>query len=156
LALLFHGAHLTRGSKRPISVPAGKLGIRGRIAKGPLVLSPRDLGHLPSAKQIPDVGVYVRGASGKAVALSAIVAMARPAPGTLYVNFVDRSGLQRISHFVWEVEDLGWIAYAGVDQGTFRLLVQGLHDRRGRIDDLAWIEFSDDAFEDSEPGGLGE
>ena len=119
-------------------------------------LSPRDLEHLPAAKQIPDVGVYVRGEKGKAVALSAIVAMARPDPGTLYVNFEDRSGLQRISHFVWEIEDLAWIAYEGLDQGRFRLLIQGLHDRRGRIADLAWIEFSDDAFEDAEPGGIGD
>ena len=140
--------------KRPRLLAGDRFAVYGRVARGPLLLGRADLDGMPSGKHTPDVAAYARGETGKALGLRAIIDSARPAPGTLYVNFEDRAGRHRISHFLTEVQDLGWIAYAAVDgirsleqSGPFRRILPGIPTERGRMSDLASIEFGDEARE---------
>jgi hypothetical protein len=55
-----------------------------------------------------------------------------------------------MSHFLTEIQELGWISYrANLDtheEGKpFRLILPGIPAERGRMDDVAWIEFADKA-----------
>jgi hypothetical protein len=135
--------------ERPAVLPGDGIAVFGKVKRGPLLLSRMDLEKLPGAARVPDVGAFAEHEKGKAVGFSALVAAADPLPGTLYVNFENREGTQRFSHFLAEIEDLGWIAYTGgfEGDGPFRLILPGIHGSRARMRDLAWIEFSDDSVE---------
>lgn len=140
--------------KRPRLLAGDRLAVYGRVERGPLLLGRGDLDGMPAGNHTSDVAAYARGETGRALSLSAIVDWARPAPGTLYVNFEDRAGDHRISHFLAEVRDLGWIAYAATDGvrpleegGPFRLILPGIPTEHGRMSDVAWIEFGDEARE---------
>ncbi len=140
--------------KRPRLLAGNRFAVYGRVERGPLLLEQADLDGMPEGDHTSDVAAYARGETGKAVSLRAIIDTARPAPGTLYVNFEDRAGRHRISHFLTEVQELGWIAYAADDGvrslekgGPFRLILPGIQTERGRMSDLAWIEFGDEARE---------
>jgi hypothetical protein len=106
---------------------------------------------MPAADHTPDVAAYASDETGRALCLKAICDLSRPVPGTLYMSFGDRSGAHRVSHFRAEVEALGWIAYTTEDgvrpsdqSGPFRLILPGIPPERGRMSDLAWIEFGDE------------
>ncbi len=103
---------------------------------------------------MPDVGAYAKGEAGDAVSLKSLRDLAKPFPGTLYVNFESRTGAHRASHFLTEVHDLGWIACTVEDEvrpaergGTFRLVLPGIPMGSGRLDDLAWVECADEPLD---------
>jgi len=138
-------------AKRPRVLPPDRIAVYGRVQAGPLLLARADLERMPAEDHTPDVRAYAHGETGRAVRLKAICDLARPVPGTLYVNFKDRSGRRSISHFLAEVRDLGWIAFAAGDDvgpnapgGAFRLILPGIPIELGRMNDLAWIEFADE------------
>jgi len=130
----------------------------GRVQNGPFVLTRADLDRRPAEDHVPDVAAYAKGETGKAVSLKSMCDLAKPLPGTLYVNFENRTGAHCVSHFLTEVQDLGWISYeigdeihSGERSGTFRLILPGIPAERGRMDDLACIEFADEPMDPAVP-----
>ena len=130
----------------------------GRVQNGPLVLTRADLNRRTAEGHVPNVAAYAKGESGHSLSLRSICDLAKPFPGTLYVNFESRSGERCVSHFLTEVRDLGWIAYRKEGEihpaergGTFRLILPGIPTETGRMDDLAWIEFADDSPDSAVP-----
>jgi DMSO/TMAO reductase YedYZ molybdopterin-dependent catalytic subunit len=145
-------------AKRPRVLAIGTLAVYGRVQNGPLVLARADLQRMPAEDHTPDVSAYAKGEAGNALRLKAIFDLARPVPGTLYMNFGNRSGGQRVSHFLAEVQELGWIAYTadgevspGEQGGAFRLILPGLPTGQRRMNDLAWIEFGDEPADGGTP-----
>jgi hypothetical protein len=145
--------HKGRAAQRPEIIPDDCIAIFGQVRDGPILLGRAQLENLPEGSCVPDVGAFAQGERGKAVGVHAVVEAAAPKPGTLYVNFENRSGSRRLSHFLTEVAELGWIAYTGGRQasGPFRLILPGIPGDRGRMSDLASIEFADDPCDES-PG----
>jgi hypothetical protein len=139
-------------ARRPRVLASDRLAVYGRIQSGPLVLASADLKKMPAENRTLDVSAFAARESGAALCLKAICELARPVPGTLYVNFENRSGGRRVSHFLAEVQELGWIVYPTGDEvgprgdgGSFRLVLPGMPVEQGRMNDLAWIEFSDES-----------
>lgn len=140
-------------AKRPRVVATDSIAVYGRIQGRPLLLTRADLEKLPMADHVPDIAAYASGETGRAVRFRAIIDLAKPRLGTLYVNFEDRRAQHRVSHFLAEIQELGWIGYSedddvrpGEQGGMFRLILPGIPIEYGRIGDLAGIEFADQAW----------
>jgi hypothetical protein len=138
--------------RRPRILAVDRLAVYGRIQSVPLLLARSDLKRMAAEDQTPDLSAFAAGETGRALRLKAICNLADPVPGTLYVNFQSRTGGRAVSHFLTEVQELGWIAYTadgdvvpGGEGGAFRLILPGIPVERGRMSDLAWIEFADEA-----------
>jgi len=140
-------------ARRPQECGRDQCAVYGRIENGPRLFSRADFRRIVGVYQTQDIAAFAQGESGPAIRLDDLIEVVKPFPGTLYVNFEDRSGRRRLSHFLAEVQGLGWIEFRGDeeadeldDRGAFRLVLPGIPGDDGRMDDLAWIEFADDPW----------
>jgi enoyl-CoA hydratase len=136
-----------RAHKRPV------LRVTGLTEAAALELGQAELARLPEAEQVPDVGAILPGKKGRAVKLSAVLAVAHPRPGVTHVALSSADGKARASLTTDEVGG-ALLVYALRDQplaedqgGPFRLLVPG-RDACANVKHVATIELRGDAAGD--------
>lgn len=135
-----------------------RLTVAGTLEGPALALDARDLAALPSAAQVPDVGLLVPGRKGRGVRLSALLERARPARAARWLNIASLDPGFAVSVPIDEVRAEGIVVYeldgaalAREKGGPFRLLVCGHPDECLNVKQLARLELSATPGRDTRP-----
>ncbi len=132
--------------------------LSGALSGDPVRFTAGGLAALPSADQVPDVGVLIRGRKGRGVRLSALLAHARPTADARWLNIASSDPAFAVSVPQDEVRDAGVVVYeldgaplAPTKGGPFRLLVPGHPDECVNVKQLAALELSARPGRDTRP-----
>ena len=133
------------------------LAILGLLEGTPLELSHADLSSMPEAYQVPDVGVHVKGRTGRAIRFRALLHDRDLLDNSRWIDILSTDGFAA-SLPIEEIADDGLILYANEDVpltqdagGPFRLMIPNYRDACASVKHLASIAFSDQPGKDTRP-----